>query len=166
MKDNEKIDVYFKAGIGIREDLMKQFSKASDQGLQFVYQIITVTGLIAGFGFSGIHYLNRFYFSLGEIFLFLAILSGLVAVYFFWIDGLVSTEKLLMDHVAIGDKFRKGALDSNRDLIEEAASDFEKSMNQKKISNVGLKFKYSLGFIIVFLSLGSLFMVLSLISCF
>lgn len=93
MNVNEEGLKYFEALLNIRKAMIVRLQDASDQVLGFIYQIITIAGVVASFGFTAINYANRFFFVLGESGLFICIVSSLLAVRHFWISGLSSTEK-------------------------------------------------------------------------
>jgi len=67
----EEAHKYLGVTINMRRDFIIQARKSADKGLSFVGKIITVSGIIAGFGFTAIkniEYKNLFIF--GELFFF------------------------------------------------------------------------------------------------
>jgi len=83
----EKTHKYLGVTIEMRHDFLIQARKSADQGLSFIGQIITVSGLIAGFGFTAAEHIRyEYFFAVGELLLFLNICVGLYFIKKFWYE--------------------------------------------------------------------------------
>lgn len=86
--DGSKKDLYIKENesfiehdFKILEEIAEETEKIFYDILEFTYKIITVIGLVAGFGFTGLNYVKTmYYFLIGEMLFFLSIGFGI-----FWI---------------------------------------------------------------------------------
>ena len=154
---------YFGALIKIRERLILQYQKSADQALGFVYQIATVTGVVAGFGFTAINHANRVLFITGECFLFVCIIGTLVAVRYYWISDLKSTEGF---HNQINEKSEslKSALkEGNESKVKEIIDGLENFPNQP--IDIARKLEGTLSILLILFTAGCLFLAISFIVC-
>ncbi len=154
---------YFGALIKIRERLMLQYQKSADQALGFIYQIATVAGVVAGFGFTAIGHADRILFFIGESSLFACIIGTLAAVRYYWLSDLKSTESF---HNTINEKSEslKTALKGgDESKIKEIVDELENFSSQPL--DVARKLENTLSILLILLSVGCIFLAISFVVC-
>jgi len=122
----EKAHKYLGVTIEMRRDFLIQARKSSDQGLYFIGQIITASGLIAGFGFTAIANIQQIYlFTLGELFLFLNICAGL---YFMkgWRDDFYIFKSDIGTLASIADTLKTALSDNDEARAKNGIAELEK----------------------------------------
>jgi hypothetical protein len=157
----KKANEYFGALIEIDTQLSLNYKDSADKSLQFIYQIITLVSVIAGFGFTAIEHVNRKFFLVGEAGLFLCIVVSLCVINIFWVSGLKSTEEFRAKHFKMRQDLKKAMLDHNEEKIKEIIKELENSPGPGKgVSNI---FYWMSWAIISIITISSIFLLLSFI---
>jgi len=157
----EKAHEYLGVTIEMRRDFLIQARKSADQSLYFIGQIITASGLIAGFGFTAIANVQQIYlFALGELFLFLNICAGL---YFMkgWHDDFDIFKSDIRTLASIADTLKTALSDKNEIKAKNGIADLEKFASQER--NTLKIFKILPEIMIVLILLSGLLILTSLI---
>lgn len=129
----KKAHKYFGVTIDLRKDWQMQYRQSVDQGLSFIGQIITISGVIAGFGFTAVdNIICKPFFILGEVFLFLNICIGLYFMKKFWFEDLKHFKIDINTMQEIADKLKKGLENKNVNIAEEGINQLEKFADNKR----------------------------------
>lgn len=146
--------------VDIQKKLINEHQKKAEQALNYIYQIVTITGVIAGFGFVSMSNANSALLFLGELCLFSTIVGSLLVIKLFWIPGLKETEEYQL-------KIDQATQDLKKALIEQDGSQMFKIYNvlytdsAPKKTNTSEILEKTLTLLFFGLTLGCLFLFLA-----
>lgn len=157
----EKAHKYLGVTIKLRNDWMIQYRQSSDRGLSFIGQIITISGVIAGFGFTAVNSITcRLFFILGEAVLFLNICTGLYFIKRFWFEDLEQFKADINAMHKIADSLKDGLEKKDENSARDGIKKLEKFAEDKR--DLGKIFSMLPTFMIIFLAIAATLILLSL----
>jgi hypothetical protein len=157
----KKAHKYLGVTIDMRRDFIIQARKSADKGLSFIGQIITVSGIIAGFGFTAIKDIEcKNFFIFGELFLFLNICLGLYFIKKFWYEDFEIFKADIKKMHDIADTLKSGLEKGDEKKAQEGIAELEKFAQQER--NLTKLFKLLPTLMIVFILIASIFILFSI----
>ncbi|MDD4358297.1 MAG: hypothetical protein PHY30_00600 [Candidatus Pacebacteria bacterium] len=129
----EKAHKYLKITVDMRRDFIIQAQKSADQGLSFIKQIITISGVIAGFGFTAIENIHcKNFFIFGEFFLFLNICFGLYFIKKSWYEDFETFKVDIKKMHSIAGILKIGLERKDKNKAQEGLAELEKFAQQER----------------------------------
>ncbi|MFH0739641.1 MAG: hypothetical protein V1819_00805 [bacterium] len=114
-----EIQEYIDSAFATMKEIVKDHDKFLIRILELSYRVVTVVGIVAGFGFTGISsVINRNLFFIGEIFLFGVIFLGI-----FWLKKIYTDTKNIYNGYV--NKIEKYIKDWEKIGLEVARGNFE-----------------------------------------
>lgn len=157
----EKAHKYLGITIEMRRDFIIQARKSSDSGLSFIGQIITVSGIIAGFGFTAIENIEcRYLFIFGELFLFINICLGLYFIKKSWYDDFEIFKADIKEMHSIANTLKVGIGNKDGEEAKKGVKRLEEFAQQER--NTAKVFKILPMIMIILILMSSVFILLSI----
>ena len=138
-----------------------QYRQSADSDLSFIGKIITISGIIAGFGFTTVDSITyKKFFIFGEAFLFLNICLGLIFIKQFWFNELKQFREDIdiMDDIA--DKLESGLEEKDEESMKDGIKQLDEFAEQER--GLGKVFNLLPILMIVFVAIAAVFLLLSL----
>jgi len=162
METLEKAHKYLGITIKMRRDFSIQARKSEDQGLHFVGQVITASGLIAGLGFTAIANIQQIYFfALGELVLIVNICVGLYFMKTAWYENLFLFRSDIRTMASIAKTLIAALTERSEEKAKNGIADLEKFASQE--GNARKLFKILPEIMIMLILLSGLLILTSLI---
>jgi len=153
METLEKAHKYLKVTIDMRRDFIIQARQSADKGLVFLGQVITISGVIAGFGFTAINSIQcKLLFISGELFLFINICLGLFFLNKFWYEDFEIFMNDIKKMKTIHDKLAEGLEYKKEDILKEGIVELENFAKQDRNSGKLFKILPRLMILLIFAS--------------
>ena len=157
----EKAHKYLGVTVDLRRDWGVQYRKSADIGLSFIGQIVTISGVVAGFGFTAIGSINcKTFFIIGEAFLFLNICLGLFFIKKFWFEDLNQFRDDIKTMCKIADKLKNGLESNNESIMQVGIEELEAFGREKR--DLGKIFSTLPVLMIIFIAIATIFLLMSL----
>lgn len=157
----QKAHKYLGVTIDMRRDWHIQYRQSADRGLSFIGQIITISGVIAGFGFTAVDNIScKIFFVFGEAFLFLNICMGLYFIKKFWFEDLQQFKKDIDTMSNIADKLKNGLEEKNETSAKDGINELEVFSQDKR--DLGKIFNLLPTLMIGFIAVAAVLLLLSL----
>ena len=157
----KKAHKYLGITINMRRDFIIQARKSADNGLSFLGQIITVSGIIAGFGFTAIKDIEcKNFFILGELFLFMNICLGLYFIKKFWYEDFEIFKADIKEMHNVADILKEGLEKQDENKAKEGIAKLEAFAQQER--NVTKLFKLLPTLMIILVFISSILILLSI----
>jgi len=133
MNSLEKAHKYLGVTIELRLKFEENYHRAVEQGLSFMFHIITVSGVIAGFGFTGLGEVSsRIFFVVGEALLFLNICIGLLFIKLFWYDDIKGMRVDIKSMAGIADSLKTALKDNDEEKTNKGIDELESFGKQER----------------------------------